>query len=220
MLGILADMPAPDLSGAGLGDERLHVATTLVLDGCDDGVLPAFEGAVERLAGAGARVTRGEVPEFAGVTQTLLGLSALVNSEAYAEWGERIEANPGVVYARVEERILQGKHADTAKDAAARREYARLSESIRRRMDEHGLLVMPTTAILPPETQRLLDDKDFYTERNQMALRNTRLANLLGLCSLTLPTDTPMCGLMLFAPPNAEARLLRIGSAIEAALAG
>jgi aspartyl-tRNA(Asn)/glutamyl-tRNA(Gln) amidotransferase subunit A len=67
--------------------------------------------------------------------------------------------------------------------------------------------------------RRLLDDKDHFTERNLMALRNTRLANLLGLCSLTLPTGTPMCGLMLFAPPGTETRLLRIGSAIEAALA-
>ncbi len=86
-------------------------------------------------------------------------------------------------------------------------------------MDEHGLLVLPTTACWPPETRRLLDDRDYFTERNLLALRNTRLANLLGLSSLTLPTGTPMCGLMLFAPPGAEARLLRIGSAIEKALA-
>ena len=220
LLGILADMPAPDLSGASLADERLHVATTLVLDGCDDGVVEAFDAAVDRLGRAGARLTRGEVPEFDGATRTMRELSALVNAEAYAEWGELIEAKPGVVFARIEERILQGRGADAEKDAAARREYARLSESVQRRMDEHGLLVMPTTAIWPPEAQRLFDDAEFYTERNLMALRNTRLANLLGLCSLTLPTGTPMCGLMLFAPPGAEARLLRIGSALEAALAG
>jgi aspartyl-tRNA(Asn)/glutamyl-tRNA(Gln) amidotransferase subunit A len=219
LFGILADMRAPDLSGAGLADERLHVAETLVLDGCDDGVVEAFEAAVDRLGRAGARIARGPVPEFDGVTATMRELGALVNAEAWAEWGELIAANPGVVYARVEERILQGKDVDLEKDKAARQEYARLGAAIRQRMEEHGLLVMPTTAIWPPKIQRLLDDKDYYTDRNLMALRNTRLANLLDLCSLTLPTGTPMCGLMLFAPPHAEARLLRIGSAIEAAMA-
>jgi aspartyl-tRNA(Asn)/glutamyl-tRNA(Gln) amidotransferase subunit A len=142
-----------------------------------------------------------------------------VTSEAWAEWGELIEANPGVMYARIEERFRMGKDADPAKDEAARREFARLSKSVCRRMDERGLLIMPTTPIWPPEVRRLLDDPAYFAERNLMSLRNTRLANLLGLSSLTLPTGTPMCGLMLFAPPNAEARLLRIGSAIEAALA-
>jgi aspartyl-tRNA(Asn)/glutamyl-tRNA(Gln) amidotransferase subunit A len=219
LLGILADMAAPDLSDAALGDERLHVAKTLVIDGCDEGVVPAFDAAVEHLGRAGSRISRGEVPEFDGIVRAMRDLSPVVTSEAWAEWGELIEAHPGVMYARIEERFRQGKGADPAKDDAARREFARLSDALCRRMDEHGLIVMPTTPIWPPEVRRLLDDPVYFTERNLMALRNTRLANLLGLCSLTVPTGTPMCGLMLFAPPNAEARLLRIGSAIEAALA-
>ena len=48
--------------------------------------------------------------------------------------------------------------------------------------------------------------------------QNTRLANLLGLCALTLPTQTPSCGLMLMAAPRAEARLLRLGASAERAL--
>ncbi len=219
LLGILADTAPPDLSGGALGDERLHIAETLVLDGCDDGIAPAFDVAVEHLGRAGARVSRGEVPEFDGVVRAMRELSPVVTSEAWAAWGELIEANPGVMYTRIEERFRQGKGADAAKDDAARREFARLSEALCRRMDEHGLIVMPTTPIWPPEVRRLLDDPAYFAERNLMALRNTRLANLLGLCSLTIPTNTPMCGLMLFAPPRAEARLLRIGSAIEAALA-
>ena len=219
LLGILADMAAPDLSAANLADERLQVATTLVLDGCDDGIVAAFDAAVERLGRAGASVTRGAVPEFDGAMQAMRDLSPLVTSEAWAEWGHLIDANPGVMYPRIEERFRLGKDADAAKDDAARAEYARLSQAIQGRMDQHGLLIMPTTACWPPETERLLDDGKYFAERNLMALRNTRLANLLGLSSLTLPTGTAMCGLMLFAPPGAEARLLRIGSAIEAALA-
>jgi len=52
-----------------------------------------------------------------------------------------------------------------------------------------------------------------------LTLRNTRVGNLMGLCGLSLPTGTPSCGLMMLAPPMAEARLLRLGAAAEAALA-
>ena len=220
MFSILADAPAVDLAGASLANERLHVAETLVLDGCDDGIVEAFQGAMDRLGAAGAPVGRGPVPEFDGVTTTMLQIGALVASEAWAEWGALIEENPGVMYDRIEGRFRQGKNADPAKDAEARREYARLSEALQRRIGEHGLIAMPTTACWPPDRQRLLDDEAFYTERNLLALRNTRLANLLGLSSITIPTGTPMCGLMLFGPPNAEARLLRAAAAIEAVLAG
>ncbi len=54
---------------------------------------------------------------------------------------------------------------------------------------------------------------------NLLALRNTRVANLMGLCALTLPTGTPLGGIMFNAAPGGEARLLRLCRAAEAALA-
>jgi aspartyl-tRNA(Asn)/glutamyl-tRNA(Gln) amidotransferase subunit A len=80
-------------------------------------------------------------------------------------------------------------------------------------------VLLPTTAILPPKIARLLADDAFFTAENILALRNTRLGNTLGLSALTLPTGVPSTGIMLFAPPGAEARLLRLGAAVERALA-
>ena len=220
LFSIMADRPAIDLAGPRLADEKLLIAETLVLDGCDDGVVAAFEAAVDRLAAAGAPVARGPVPEFDGVVRTMRELSPLVTSEGWAEWGELIQANPGVMFPRIEERFSQGRNADAKKDAAARREYARLSGELQARMGEHGLIAIPTTACFPPPVRRLLDEPDYFTERYLLALRNPRLANLLGLSSITVPTGTPMMGLMLLAPPHAESRLLRAGRAIEMALAG
>ena len=73
---------------------------------------------------------------------------------------------------------------------------------------------------MPPNAERLLSDGDYFAERNLLALRNTRLGNLLALSSITVPTRTPMCGLMLFGPPEAEERLLRIGRAMEKVFRG
>lgn len=219
MFSILADLPVPDWEGAALGDETLHVAETYVLDGCDDGIVEAMEDTLKTLASVGAHITRGPTPEFADVFKTMSEISPIVPAEAWAEWGARIEANPGVMWGPIEKRVRGGQNADPAKDALARAEMERHSTAIKARIAENGLIVLPTSPCFPPEAARLLVDEAYFAERNLLALRNTRLANLLVLSSLTVPTHTPMCGLMLFAPPGAEARLLRAGRAIEKALA-
>ena len=64
-----------------------------------------------------------------------------------------------------------------------------------------------------------MNDGDFYNSQNLLALRNTRIGNLMGGCSITLPTDTPSCGLLIMGRPNEEARLLRLAQACELVLA-
>jgi aspartyl-tRNA(Asn)/glutamyl-tRNA(Gln) amidotransferase subunit A len=61
-------------------------------------------------------------------------------------------------------------------------------------------------------------DSAFYQRTNLLALRNTRIGNLMGLCALTLPTSEKSVGLMAMSSPFTEAKLLRIGAAIETAL--
>ena len=76
-----------------------------------------------------------------------------------------------------------------------------------------------TSPITPPNVPRLLSDVGFFTSENLLALRNTRIGNLMGLCVLTLPTGVPSCGVSLMAAPREERRLLRLGLVAEAALA-
>ena len=61
-------------------------------------------------------------------------------------------------------------------------------------------------------------DGDFYNSQNLLALRNTRIGNLMGGCSITLPTSVPSCGLLIMGMPNQEERLLRLGQACERVL--
>jgi aspartyl-tRNA(Asn)/glutamyl-tRNA(Gln) amidotransferase subunit A len=78
---------------------------------------------------------------------------------------------------------------------------------------------MPSSPILPPNMERLARDHDYYVAENLLALRNTRIGNLMGACALTLPTGVPSCGLMMVCPPMQEHHLLRLGAAVENALA-
>ena len=79
-------------------------------------------------------------------------------------------------------------------------------------------VALPTSPILPPERERLMTDADYYVSENLLALRNTRIGNLMDGCALSLPTSEPSCGLMLLAGCGQEDRLLRLGMAAEAAL--
>jgi aspartyl-tRNA(Asn)/glutamyl-tRNA(Gln) amidotransferase subunit A len=78
---------------------------------------------------------------------------------------------------------------------------------------------MSSSPILPPNMERLGRDHDYYVAENLLALRNTRIGNLMGACALTLPTGVPSCGLMMVCPPLQEHHLLRLGAAVENALA-
>jgi aspartyl-tRNA(Asn)/glutamyl-tRNA(Gln) amidotransferase subunit A len=79
--------------------------------------------------------------------------------------------------------------------------------------------VLPTPAHPPPKLDRQPEDPTYSATENLLALRTPNVANLLGLTALTLPTGVPSCGLMAMASPGAETRLLRLGAAMEAALA-
>mgnify|MGYP000255182866 CR=1 FL=1 len=96
-------------------------------------------------------------------------------------------------------------------------------EAIRAKWDvqtaEFDAVLLPTSPILPPDAQRLMTDNDYYVSENLLALRNTRIGNLMGGCVLTLPTAQPSCGISIMAGPRQEERLLRLGKAAERALA-
>jgi aspartyl-tRNA(Asn)/glutamyl-tRNA(Gln) amidotransferase subunit A len=79
-------------------------------------------------------------------------------------------------------------------------------------------VILPTSPILPPNVQRWLDDKDYFNHENMLALRNTRIGNMFGVSSITLPTGQPSCGIMFFAGPLQEEKLLRLCFAAERAL--
>ena len=71
-------------------------------------------------------------------------------------------------------------------------------------VEAYDAVLIPTSPIIPPEISRLMKDGDFYNSQNLLALRNTRISNLMGGCSITLPTDIPSCGLLIMGRPNEE----------------
>ncbi|MEM8576651.1 MAG: amidase family protein [Pseudomonadota bacterium] len=215
LLAAMEGAKPADLAGASLAGRSLAVLRTVALDDVEDAPGAAFESAVDRLSAAGAQITRIDVP---AVSDAMSLTGPLIPSEAYGLWHQVIEAAPDKMFPEILQRFRQGRDVSSADYVAG---WARL-EAARRDYDAatagFDAVLAPTSAILPPNLERLNIEDDYYKRANLLALRNTRIGNLLGLCALTLPTGVPSCGVMLMAGPGMEERLLRLGVAAEAAL--
>lgn len=205
----------PDLRGARLAGARLMVLETVALDDLDAAVAAGYEAALARLAGAGAVLVRGAVPAVAAAME-LAGI--LYTSECWGTWGATIEAAPDRMFAPVRDRFRAGAAHGAADYVAAWQRLERLRADWAAATAGFDAVLTPTAPGLPPAAAPLLADPAAFAAANLRALRNTRIGNLTGGCALTLPTGAPSVGLSLLAPPGAEARLLRLGAAAEAAL--
>ncbi|MEL7206190.1 MAG: amidase, partial [Pseudomonadota bacterium] len=128
------------------------------------------------------------------------------------------EASPEKMFPAILERFRSGKDFTAADYIAAWTKLEALQARWHARVAEFDAVLAPTAPILPPDRERLLRDDEYYVTENLLALRNTRIGNLMGVCSVSLPTAVPSCGLMLLGAPFAEEKLLRVAKAAESAL--
>lgn len=206
---------APDLGGTSLSRARLLILDTIALEGCRAAPLAAFEDAVARLKDAGAEVRNGRIPELAEAADLAHNL---FTSEAYGIWKDEVEAAPELMFAPILERFRTGATYSAVDYVAAWRKLNAIRQIWRERTAGYDAVIIPSAAILPPDTDRLLSDSRYYATENLLALRNARIANLMGLCALTLPTAHPAAGIMFLGRPMTEEALLRLGAAAEPVL--
>ncbi|MEO1106948.1 MAG: amidase family protein [Pseudomonadota bacterium] len=216
MLALLEGGAPADLRGASLVGRRFADLQNVAKDDLRDEPRKAYEGALQRLTDAGAEIAPLEVPEL----NEAMGLSGvLYTTEAYGLWKDVIEANPGAMYPEILERFRMGQTHSGSDYVAAWSKLKACRAAWDAATAGFDAVLAPTAPILPPNLDRLMTDHDYYVTENLLALRNTRIGNLMGLAALTLPTGTPGCGLMMLGYPGSEEALLRLGSAAESALA-
>ncbi|NCO86944.1 MAG: amidase [Rhodobacterales bacterium] len=207
---------APDTGDGSLAGARLMVLETEAMEGLEPAPAAGFARALGRLDAAGARITSGKLP---CVSEALALSAVLYAPEAYAWWRDRVEAAPHKMYAQILDRIRLGRDVSAADHIAGWDRLRALRRTCLAATAGFDAVIWPTSAVLPPQLDRLISDDAYYKAVNLIALRNTRIGNLLGLTSLSLPTGEPSCGILFNAAPGHEVRLLQLGRAAEAALA-
>lgn len=204
-----------DLRGASVAGARLLVIETIVMDDLDPVVSAAFESTLDQLAGAGVEIHRAE---HAQLDEAYALSGPLYTAEAWAWWRERIEADPEALYPPILERVRVGRDVAAADWIAGWARLTALRAEFRAATAGYDAVICPGVALTPPKVAPLLDDAELFRTTNLKTLRNTRMANLMGLCSVALPAGAPGCGLLLNGPAGGDAALLRLSAAVEKAL--
>ena len=203
-----------DLKSKSVEGGRLAILKGTALDDLQKKPALAFEESVKELSRFGFEIEEIEVDEV----ERALALSSLVPTEAYAEWRDEIEASPDLMYEEILRRFRGGRDVLASDYLKAMRDLEVLKRKYANKTSEFDGIILPTCPILPSNLERLKSDNSYYVSQNLMALRNTRIANLLGICALTIPTNHSSCGVSIMALPNMEEKLLRLGRAAELAI--
>lgn len=217
IFAIMADQRAPDLDGASVQGLRLMVLEGLPFDDAESGPVTAFQDAMDQLGRAGAQIAHVSTDWL----DKAMALSPqLFAPEAYGIWRAQIEDAPELMWQPILERFRGGAGVSAPDYVAAWESLARVRRKwIKEVVGGYDAVLLPTVPILPPATQRLMTDGSEFVRANLLTLRNTRIANLLGLPAITLPTGHPACGISLLGHAGQDRHLLRVAAGAEAALA-
>ncbi|MDT1986280.1 MAG: amidase family protein [Planktomarina sp.] len=205
-----------NLTNANLEGCRFAVCKTAAFDDIRELPKKAFDNSIKRLQAMGAVVEYINIPT---VTEALGLTGILFPTEAYGTWKHEIESNPEAMFEEILLRFRSGSNVLASDYVAAWQALDQLRAEYSEATAGYDAILMPSSPILPPNIDRLAQDHDYYVTENLLALRNTRIGNLMGACALTLPTGVPSCGFMILCPPMGEHRLLRLGAAVENAMA-
>jgi aspartyl-tRNA(Asn)/glutamyl-tRNA(Gln) amidotransferase subunit A len=218
-------LTAPQIARGTIDGLSLVVPETIVFDGAEDGVVAAFEAALERLVKAGAKVRRQAFPIFSAIFDLAQRHGPLVTAEAFALHRDRL-AGPDAD--RIDRRVvararLGGNISMTGYiDLLDARE--RLIGAMADLVGPAEILAFPTLPHVAPPIAPLLADDEMFFSTNGKTLRNTLIGNFLDGCGISIPCGTGDAGmpvgLLLSGMPNADHHLLSIGLAAEALVRG
>jgi len=213
LLAVLEGSRPVDLGGADLAGMRLMVLDTIVPEDVRDAPRAAFEASVAKLQAAGAQI---EHRYFSQLFDAFNVAGNLYAAESYGWWRDLVEAHPEKMFPQILERVRGGKTVSGPDFVAGWNILRQIRKEYAAETAQFDAVIMPTAPLLPPDAARLLTDDAYYKSENLLALRNTRVANLLDVCSITLPTGVASCGIMFNGQTGGEAGLLRLAAAAAA----
>ena len=191
---------------------KFLIIKNMFFENIDSDINDSFNVGIEKIIKRGAHVEYKNISEIDSAFEIS---KTVFPAEAYGMWQREIEKNPEKMFAPIRDRFRSGKNILAHEYVYSLQRLFELRISFLEKVIGFDAILAPTSPIKPPSIRQLLDSRKFFTERNLLALRNTRMANSLNLCALTLPTETDFSGLMLMGRPNNEFDLMNIGLAIE-----
>lgn len=205
------------LSALSLHGVKIGVGERTLWGNCDPGIVENAEEALVQAERAGATLVEHALPEAVEAVQ-LLRSGSVVSAECDAFLESQIPEWRSTLDPIVTARISDGGAIPVREYLLRRIKIQRLQAAVQARFQDVTVVAAPTVPITPPllSEVEVLED---YRRLNMRSLRNTCVANFLGLCALTLPVGLDRAGmpvgLMLMAPGGDETLLLAVGLQLE-----
>ncbi|HUQ19728.1 MAG TPA: amidase [Gemmatimonadaceae bacterium] len=192
------------------------VPRSVVQEDLSPAVATAFETALKKLSGAGAKITEIAMKEFtrAAEVNPRGAISSYESWKLHAQWirQRREQYDP-----RVLARILPG---EAITDSAYRQILKARDVFVRdvsSAAEGYDALLMPTVPDTAPTIAEATKDDETYFRINGRMLRNPSIVNLFDGCALSVPChhkgDAPV-GLMIVGVQNADRHILSFGPAV------
>ncbi|KAG1713785.1 2-amino-5-chloromuconic acid deaminase [Nymphon striatum] len=178
MLAALEGRKVDDLAGTSLKGLRFGALQSVVLDDVSTASMAGYTAAIEKLKAAGAAI----VPVKVSALERAFEMSLpLYTADAYANWRDLVEADPNKMFHQILERVSGGKNVLAHDYLALWDELRDIREAYAQATAEFDAVLCPGAANMPPNLERLASDTEYYQRENLLTLRNTRVANLMGL---------------------------------------
>jgi aspartyl-tRNA(Asn)/glutamyl-tRNA(Gln) amidotransferase subunit A len=217
-------LTAPSIASRPVKGIEIVIPENIVFDGAEPGVIAAFEAASERLARAGATVSRITLPAFNEILDLMAKHGALVTAEAFALHRERLMgAEAAEMDHRVVMRTRLGEKITLPDYLTILETRTRLIADVERLVGDR-LIAFPSVAHVAPPIAALERDDDLFFATNGKTLRNTMFGNFLDWCGVSVPCglgDAGMpVGFLLSAVANRDEPLLGVALCAEAIIRG
>ncbi len=201
-------------------DMRIGIPDVFFWDDCDEGITDCVEQALKELETAGASLQNMNL-ERTDDAFNYFRKGGLTPPELYAFLHDTLPEWLDCMDASVRQRMEAGKDIPAWEYVQRRSDLLSIGSAAAQQLRSINVMVVPTVATSAPALTAIAEPAA-YAAFNIKALRNTCIANLLGLCSLTIPVGLDNngipVGMMLMAGPGQELELLRCALGMETVL--
>ena len=184
---------------------RLGISRSTALEALDAPIAKAVERAIKTISDAGASVADVDLHEL-GDLPAINGKGGFSAPE-YFTWHRPYIAKQAAQYdPRILKLIMRGRDFPAPDYLDLFRARQAMINSIAAKTAALDALIMPTIPIVAPRIDAIGDDTE-YMRINTLLLQNTRVANFLDVCAISVPCHAPgemPVGLMLQGASGAD----------------
>jgi len=218
---IMAGEDPVALQPVSLADLRIGIPRGVLFGETQAEVAEAFEGCIDRIGQAGARVTDLSVDDLIAEMRlaTRRGtIASMEGAEVHADWltsGASVPVDPHVTGP-----LSRALAVPASAYIRTIRRRGQLVADMAERLETIDVLALPTVPMVAPSIAAMAADEALRDRTEGLLLRNTQVANQFDLCaiSLSMPGTKLPAGLMLVGKHGEDRRLLAIAAAVEALL--